>query len=271
MARKPAKKKAPKKTKLVPHEQNLPASMSLEDDAGDGMENIDQDSMAIPYIALLQTNSPQADKKDERYLDGAEPGMFFHTVTEKLYDSITVVPAEFERVFNEWGDRKKGGGFKGRFSVAEFKAEKSERNDTGKYWRPDGNTYFMDTRNHYVILIDEETGDPEPVIISLSSTQLKVSRKLMSVLRGIKFPKKNGKGSFNPPSYAHKFQVTSTREENAKGKYSGWHFSILGQLDKTEAAIYAAGKKFAELVKEDGARAADPAVDTDEEDEEASM
>ena len=79
--------------------------------AGRGLENITNDDITIPRLAIVQAGSPQRKKKDEKYIEGAEEGNIFNTVTNQLYsDSITVIPCGYRKSYVEWVPREKGGG-----------------------------------------------------------------------------------------------------------------------------------------------------------------
>ncbi len=264
----PRKKKKPAaSTAVVARHENLPAVMSFENDEGGGMENVDGDSVAIPYIKLLQKMSPEVDDEDDKRIPEAKIGMFYHTITEKLYDNLVIIPCHFDRVFNEWVERDAGGGFKGRHTVAEALAIPTKR-DGAKNWIVGGeSTYLMDTRNHYVLLVDLETLEADPVIISLASTQLSVSRKWMSQQNMIKLARKNGKGNFTPPIYAHMWDVGTSNEERGKDKWKGWTFTMKGMLEAEHAALYEKAKKFHGLIAEGKARAADPGEVVEDDDD----
>lgn len=61
--------------------------------AGRGLENVTNDDITIPRLAIVQAGSPQRKKKDEKYIEGAEEGNIFNTVTNQLFsDSIIVIP-----------------------------------------------------------------------------------------------------------------------------------------------------------------------------------
>ena len=72
------KKKAVAKT-----EANLPSTMvqDMKADAGKGSEGVDKDSLAIPFLVILQPLSPACD--DDDGVKGAKPGMFMNTITEE--------------------------------------------------------------------------------------------------------------------------------------------------------------------------------------------
>ena len=61
---------------------NLPTSSLFIKDAGQGLENMDKDDLALPFLKLLQTSSDETKKKHSSYVQGAEPGMFYNTVSK---------------------------------------------------------------------------------------------------------------------------------------------------------------------------------------------
>jgi hypothetical protein len=79
----------------------------FEGDAHAGFENVKQDSMALPILKLLQNGSGEAQKRNQNYIEGAEPGMLLNTVTKKLYDGangIMVIPCHYKLEYQEWSD-----------------------------------------------------------------------------------------------------------------------------------------------------------------------
>ena len=91
--------------------------------AGKGLQNISNDDVTIPRLAIIQSGSPQRKKKDEKYIDGADEGMIFNTVTNELYkDSLEVIPCGYRKTYVEWVPRDKGGGL---VAVHDYKPEKA--------------------------------------------------------------------------------------------------------------------------------------------------
>lgn len=247
-----------KKNEVAKSKKNeVTAPMTFEDDSNQGMENIDQDSVAIPFIKVLQKMSPICDDDHDLYVKGAKPGKFFHTITEEMSDAIIVVPCHFERIFNEWVDRDAGGGYKGSHSLAAFEKMNTERDEHGKFRIPDTNNYLVDTRNHYCLIVDPKTGTTDRVIFSMSSTQTKVSRKWLSKIANIKMEGANG--MFTPPSFSHKYEITTITQTNDSGTWKLPVVSSLGVLDDAEAHIYAEAKAFYDLVKSGKVQASEPA------------
>ena len=91
----------------------VPSTSLFEADAKLGLENMDHDDLALPFLKLLQNSSDETKKKNVSYVDGAEPGMFYNTATKKLYDGakgIEVIPCYYKLTFPEWApfERKEG-------------------------------------------------------------------------------------------------------------------------------------------------------------------
>ena len=89
----------------------LPASVMFEEDAGKGIGKVGQEDLALPFLKVLVQLSPQVNKRDGKYVEGAEPGMIFNSVTGELYDGvkgIDVITALYKLEYVEWKDRGEG-------------------------------------------------------------------------------------------------------------------------------------------------------------------
>lgn len=224
-------------------------------DAGAGMEGATQESFAIPFVAVLQKGSPQVDEASGAAIEGAKAGMFYDNVAGRMFDGkngVLLVPCAYRRVFLRWAPKgADGAGFKGELlpeTVADMRAKGQIVDLDGKLYipLPDGTINekkcdrIADTRNHYVLLIDESNGGWSQALVSLSSTQIKKSKMLMSALAGIKFDGPNG--LFTPPTFANLVRATTVPESNDKGTWHGIKFAIEGKVARAE--VYAAAKAF---------------------------
>jgi hypothetical protein len=260
MATKKSGKKSGKKTKdLVPSGGNLPAdpTMTFERDAGAGLETADRDSYAIPFLVVLQSNSPQVDEDKDQYVDGAKPGMFYNTATDELFDGkegVLLVPAHFTRRMVEWVPRDAGGGYKGDYAPEDIDMTKLDRDESGRFVLPNGN-YLADTRYHFCVQITDD--GPRFVVMSLSSTQIKKSRNWMTKMSMLKMEGKDG-AKFTPPTFSHAYRVVTVSEENEKGKWKGVSIDVDHVLGDTEAEIYAAAKEFKKQIQSGTARVEEP-------------
>lgn len=249
--------KKDKQEVAVKEEPKLPAAPALDfaADAGAGMENASQESFAIPFLSVLQKGSPQVDEASGAAIEGAKAGMLFENVTGRMFpgkEGVLVVPCYYRREFLRWGGRDVGGGFKGAYTpeaVAEMRTKGTIVDFEGRLYapEPDGSVNpnksdrFNDTRGHYVLLIDSQTGAWTEALLSMSSTQIKKSKMLMSALASVKL--KNAAGQlYTPPTFANYVRLTTVPESNDKGTWFGLKCELAGQVDRSE--IYAAAKAF---------------------------
>jgi len=244
MAKAKPKPKTTKKNEIaIKEEAGLPALAGMEEYAGGGFENTDQDSFAIPFLSLLQSNSPQCKKSDGAYIKGAEEGLFYNTVTEEIFETVQIIPVAYKRQILEWKPRDEGGGIAGIYEPGQEPS--AERDDDGKLVTDQG-TILKDTRMHYCLHVLPD-GSTMPVVLSLSSTQIKKSRKLMTVLTNLKMNGKKGK--FTPPMFASLFKASSIAENNDSGSWMGWNFNRLGWVTNPEH--FEEAKAFYELIQKD--------------------
>ena len=213
----------------------------FEADANQGAQNISQEDLALPFLKILGQLSPEVNKRDGKYVEGAEPGKIINTVTNKLYDEIEVIPVFYKRQYVEWADRGTSTGA----PVAIHSADSDIISQTtrGKDYKDrlaNGN-YLENTANHYVIYLNDT---PQQAMVSMKSTQLKISRKWNSMMMGIKMHGKNG--LFTPPTYSHIYKLKTVQMSNDKGTWFGWDVEKVGPVgDKN---IYDMAKSFATSV-----------------------
>ena len=233
-----------------------PSFFSEEDMGGAGFEGADNDSYAIPFLQIVQKMSPIADENDPRYVEGAKAGSLYNTVTGEVYDGkkgVLLIPCSFRRAFIRWGGRESAeGGFKGEMTVDEFEALKADPTQVvqvnGRYYAPDENgevnekqsDYFADTRSHYVLVVNEETGEFGQALLSLSSAQIKPSKMLMTAMSQKKV--RAGGRLQTPPSFANMVRLTTVGQKNEKGAWSGAVFTLEGLV--TDANLYENARAF---------------------------
>ena len=58
----------------------------FEADADKGSQNMTQEDLALPFLKVLGQLSPEVNKRDGKYVEGAEPGMIINTVTNEVFD-----------------------------------------------------------------------------------------------------------------------------------------------------------------------------------------
>lgn len=257
MAKQPKQEaKMAKKEVAVAEEKKLPAmsivnSALLEADAGAGMDFTKSEDMATPFLAILQQLSPQVNKRDGSYIQGAEASMILNSATNAVYDGevgIYVVPALFQRRYVEWNLREQGGGLVRDWGQDDTILESCIRNEKGLDITPQG-THVAALATHYVLLVDIRTGAWERAIISLGSTQLKKSKQWNTRMATLQLPKSDGTGTFTPATFYMTYHLTTVPESNDKGNWFGWQiepFKSTLELPNGEQ-IYLAAKAFREM------------------------
>jgi len=153
--------------------------------------------------------------------------------------------------------RDSGGGFKGSFDVDDPITKTAKRDDRGRFELPDG-TYLADTRYHYVVVV-RDGEDPQPCVLSLSSTQIKKSRTWMSQMRALKARAADGR-EFCPPTYGCLYRLTTVPESNDFGSWRGVRPDFVRLLGDDEASLYKAAKDFAGMVRSGNAKVDEAAM-----------
>ena len=228
----------------------LPANM-FEDDAAKGLGAIGQEDLALPFLKILGQLSPEVNKRDGKYVEGAEPGMIYNSVSGELYDGvkgIDVIPCFYKLEYIEWKDRGEGlGAPVAIYDSSSDIMSKTTPDANYKDRLPNGN-YIEKTASHFVIV----TGDsPSTALISMKSTQLKISRKWNSMMSGIKM--KGANGMFTPASFSHIYKLKTTQMSNDKGTWFGWEVSKVGPV--TDKGLYDQAKGFSDSISKGSVKA----------------
>lgn len=233
--------------------------LDMEADSGGGFQGVDRDSFSIPFLTLLQKTSPQLDPDNQaKYVEGAKVGDYMNSVTGKNYGgNPTIIPCAFQRIMNEWVPRDQGGGFKGTHSPSDPIVLSGKRDERGKFKIANGNE-LSDTRNHFCLVVDED-GSVDPVVFSLTSTQIKKSKNWMTEMQQIKIA--GAKGLFNPPTFSHFYHLSSVPESNDFGNWRGV------KIDRgdiiTNPDLYNQARIFSQQVNSGKVRAEEPHIEAD--------
>jgi len=228
----------------------LPANM-FEDDAAKGLGAIGQEDLALPFLKILGQLSPEVNKRDGKYVEGAEPGMIFNSVSGELYDGvkgIDVIPCFYKLEYIEWKDRGEGlGAPVAIYDSSSDIMSKTKPDANYKDRLPNGN-YIEKTASHFVIVAGDS---PSTALISMKSTQLKISRKWNSMMSGIKM--KGANGMFTPASFSHIYKLKTTQMSNDKGTWFGWEVSKVGPV--TDKGLYDQAKGFSDSISKGSVKA----------------
>jgi hypothetical protein len=223
-------------------------------DSGAGFEEADSSSYAIPFLRMLQATSDQCKKTQPEYIKGSEEGDMLNTVTGKLYkgdDGVVVIPVHYAHKYNLWVPNR--GGYRGSWTVSEYEKNQKQKITIQTPNGPieaegdmEGNV-ITDTREHYCIVVEPD-GGYNMVLLPMASTQLKKSKKWMTLMSGIRI---QGQPA---PMFSQMYLINPVGESNDKGSWSGLNITHLKQVDSVE--LYQAAKNFREMVRSGAAKAA---------------
>lgn len=222
-----------------------------------------KEDLAIPFLRVLQKNSPQVNKRDDRYVEGAEVGQFYQSVSQELWDGdegIDIIIIYQTPSFIEWKPRDAGGGLVRDYGADGSILRKTVRNERNKNILPNGNE-VVESCLYYVLVVDRETGTFDFAAFPLASTQLKKARKLNTRLGSLRAPVPGGRPNetFNPAFYYTVWHVGTVFETKDSFDWMGVEFSaepVAYTKDLPNGlAIYRAAKDFEALVASGAAKA----------------
>lgn len=234
----------------------------LQQYAGAGQAQ-DASDFAIPFLQILQTGSPQVKIGNPKLIKGATASMIMNTVNSELFDGQTgviVVPCFFDTTFVEWKPRESGGGLvqvHDRKTGERLEAQ-SQRDEKNHSILPNGNE-IRRTAQYFVLLVGKN-GKASPAIISMSSTQLKVSRKWNTAIADAVI---NINGQQYPaPSFAKKYRLTTVLETKNANDWFSWKIEDAGFI--ADKSLFTKAKEFYVSVSSGRVKAADPVAHEDE-------
>lgn len=142
----------------------------LQKGQGLGNENVTSSDMTIPRLELIQQLSPQLMKKNAKYIEGAELGHMFDSLTGELFTSVFLINLYYETKFAVFKHRNLGGGFEGNHDTAEAAvAHLNERSLDPKQYD------VVETAIHKCLMLDENGNPKQPVLIYMSGSKMRVS------------------------------------------------------------------------------------------------
>lgn len=201
-----------------------------------GNENVGTDDLVIPRLILLQKISPELDKNDALFIEGAEDGQFANSLTREVYNApINIVPVFYRKEYVVFKDRKKGGGFRGMFANEELAKTFCADHEEG------ADLEITETGNHFCFIVKED-GSHEEISIPMTSTKLKVSRQINSLVR-----MRGG------DRWAGCYALGSVSQKNDLGTFYNYSVVNNGWASKE---VYEAGEKVYEQIKS-GVKTAD--------------
>lgn len=215
--------------------EQLPLFLQGQEGGVLGRENVESGDLVIPRLEIVQALSPCRKKSDPSYIEGAEEGMMFNNVTRELYGhEVILIPVYFRKEYVIWKDRKKGGGFRGAFnSQPEAEAARDSMDDYA-------DLEVLDTAHQFCLLVKPD-GRVEEIVVSMSKSKMKVSRKWNSLIR-----------MTNLDSFARSYKM-ATFEDTNNNNENYWNFTVSPGTFVTEEQ-YRSAYELYQVVAKSGAR-----------------
>jgi hypothetical protein len=240
---------------------NLPTTYDYSAYAGQGFESQTRDDYTVPFLGILQANSPLLQTKAS-----AKAGMLVNTVTQDVFegkDGIAFIPVDTQHVVVEWKPRNLGGGFVAMHQLSsELITKVKAEQEFGKYKTTKGDPNSNDLIETFYVygIFVHPNGSSEQMLIAFTSTKIKTYKRWMTKARAIQLPLPDGR-RINPPLFAHRYRITTQSEKNAKGSFFNFQIDFDGEdaskcrLATTDAHFQEA-VSFFELLKEGKIKAA---------------
>jgi hypothetical protein len=228
------------------------SSSFADQHAGAGLSTAPEDNL-VPLLYVLQTNSPQVNKRDPKYIEGAEPGDIWLRNAPipiiKGEQGIMFQPCHFYKDWGEWIDRDEGGGLVGRHrDLPKDAKEYVDPTAPGvpKYKSAMGNE-LVETRNFagYVMTPD----GPLAYLIPLKGSGHSVGKQWMTSMN----LKKTASGR-KAPIWSFAYLLKTVQRKNKKGEWFVLDIqggsAIVKEVDQRRGydleQAFAEGKKVAE-------------------------
>lgn len=247
-------------------------------DEGSGLEGARSEELLTPFLAVLQSNSSQLDSGSPLFQESARAGMLINTMSGQLFDGRTgvdLVPVARDYQYTLWRPRDLNGGFRGTVAVDDPQIAKLLTR-YGHFRMPryrDGawtGDPFLTQDEEEVEAVEQfnlfaMVGAPpitadtaERVVVAFTSTKIAAYKTLFTRVSSLKYPV--GGRMITPPIWAHRWRLTTVRQENAKGVFFNVRFDLDGAsprdaLIRPNEPLYLLAKEFSELVRSGQAKA----------------
>jgi hypothetical protein len=179
----------------------------LDQFEGQGFDKLSGEDYQIPFLRILQSLSPQCNKNGDNYVLGAEPGLFYNTVTNRIYGkTVRVIPVDFEKVWLEFKPNR--GGFVARHEPNSIRVDKSNFSS----WKTEYGHEIVESYNFYCLLPDfSEDG---LTVFTLNSSGIKHAKNWNSQISFTRTD--SGKKA---PYFSSVWELKSTYNKNDKGTW----------------------------------------------------
>lgn len=224
---------AAKKTDVATQKSNPPAIPeeyeAYAEDAGMGFDNQTSEDVAIPFIDILQSGSPECKGEDPT----GKPGQIVNRSSGSVYDAkdgkepgAEFVPVFTEHLMTEWVPMDNGGGFVGNHAMdSELVRKVRAEQPLGKYRHPSNSNDLVETFYVYGLFIPPgDDASPHPAVMAMSSTKIRPYQDWMFQARSVIITLPDGRKLTKLPLWTHRYQLNTRFVE--KNNYSWWNWIV---------------------------------------------
>ena len=219
--------------------------------AGAGFENVVASELAIPFLKIASSQTPEIKKSNPKFVEGLQEGHIFNSVTKDFYEEVIVVPSFFRVRGVEWYPLGEGTGAPVKLYKPEEIPPLVRGADGEDHYMIDGKpsqTYINKTAEYFVLIIKPD-GSTERAQIVMQKTQYKKAKYWNTMMANQKI-ESNGK-MMTLPMFANAYTMKGVHEANKKNDWWGWKIDLHKSVNDYPNASYIVNEAntFKELVK----------------------
>lgn len=188
----------------------------IEGSEGQGFENVTSEDVLIPRLIIIQKLSPQADRNDAAFIEGAVEGMICNTASNALFESVEFLPIAYRKSWLEWSPRTEARRIIHTHNSKEVLSRCAEQD--GKWML--GQNEVQETASFYGYQITLEDG-AIPAFIAMKTTQLRTARRWMHMASSASIKRDDGT-RIQPPLWFYSYNLGTVQQTNPKGSWFGW-------------------------------------------------
>lgn len=216
-----------------------------------------KDDKLIPFLQIVQATSGYVQRNDPNFIEAARPGDIIDSLTREPRQMVAFVPVKYETTYVEWKPNRGG-------MVKQWGKDASKYDASGTAYgtrqTAEGND-IVPNASYYGLIIFEDASTM-PIVLNMTGSQFKKSRRLNSLIDMLKVHKPDGT-SFTPPMYARVYALKTVQESNDMGTWHGWSIEPGSMLLQVQggSAIFDEAQRLRDEVEAGTARA-EPAATT---------
>lgn len=232
------------KTDLQPRQNfEIGAPIDLSQYAKGGLEDVTINDLPRPTLKLLQGISPECTDGHADFIDGARPGMFYSTANNQLYSAdgeyntklnlppLLFVPVLYRNREIEY-KLNRGGFVSEHLPGSEITKDIKMVQEKKRFIRVTKNeTELVDTSIYFGLVLNHETNSTTEVVLSLSSTGKKFSKKFNSYMTNLRDTDFKNQRKYEPPCFSRLYTFSSMFQPNGNESYFSWKFNVNTKLD----------------------------------------